>query len=169
MTKGTFPALGGTDSLERQAMRCLLRACRRIDAEPTHPDGWVLRIRRGLGRLSTARFAFIGQETAAAGRQLSRSRNAMVFTFTSLVKPRVVIFVIVEMEGLVSVFQFLYSDEGSIVTVILGHIGRRRGLSKLGQHCSTTPLAFHAIRDELWTALSVFFFPCSSLSYFLSF
>ena len=30
----------------------------------------------------------------------------MVFTFTSLAKPHVAIFVIVEMEGLVSVFQF---------------------------------------------------------------
>ena len=51
--------------------------------------------------------AFIGQETAAAGRQLFRSRNVMDFTSTSSGKLHVAGFVTVEMEVLVSQMQFL--------------------------------------------------------------
>lgn len=55
-----------------------------------------------------AKSAFIGQATAAAGRQLFRSRNAMDFTSTSSGKLHVAGFVIVAMEVLVrQIMQFL--------------------------------------------------------------
>ena len=101
-----FQPPDGIVLLERLARRCRQSVCPLTVVEPTHLDGSAHHIQLELGKSSMAKHAFTGPETAAVGRQISWSRNAMASTFISLVEHHVATFAFVGMEALVSYIQF---------------------------------------------------------------
>ena len=99
----TCPGIqSGTGSLEHQGKWWPPPVFLSITVERMLRVGWVELTQQVWGKLSTPESVFTGEEVAAIGTLISRSKNVTGFTFTNFTRPLSVGFATVEMQDSVS-------------------------------------------------------------------